>query len=353
MSDLHTTTYRAIEDRRADLAEAIVSAQFERDPELENRYGRLGRKKSIEDAQYNLSYLAEAIAASDHDLFVDYVAWAKPMLASRGILTRDFAVHLEIMRDMLRARLPEPAGKLAYDYVSRGLTQFPKVPNEVPSFMTGDDPLVALAEEYLATLLKADRHSAGRMVLDAVDSGVSVRDIYLQVFQRTQHEIGRLWQTNQISVAQEHYCSAATQFIMSRLYPYIFSTEKRAGTVVASCVAGELHEIGARMVADFLEMDGWDTYYVGANTPTPSLVQTVVERRPQILAISVTITFNVRAVAELISAVRAEEACREVRILVGGYPFNIADDLWRRVGADGYAENAEDAVSRATSLLCQ
>ena len=69
---------------------------------------------------------------------------------------------------------------------------------------------------------------------------------------------------NLLSVAQEHYCTAATQLVMSQLYPRIFSTERRGRTLVAARVADDLHEIGLRMVADFFEMEGWDTFYVGA-----------------------------------------------------------------------------------------
>ena len=48
---------------------------------------------------------------------------------------------------------------------------------------------------------------------------------------------------------------------------------------------------------------------------------------------------------------RAEKACQCIKILVGGYPFKVAADLWRSVGADGYADNAEDSVKVAAKLL--
>ena len=88
-----------------------------------------------------------------------------------------------------------------------------------------------------------------------VEQGTPARDIYLQVFQPAQREVGRLGQTNRISVALEHYVTAATQPIMSQLYPRIFSPEKTGRRLIATCVGGELHEIGVRMVADFFEMD--------------------------------------------------------------------------------------------------
>ena len=120
---------------------------------------------------------------------------------------------------------------------------------------------VELAVSYLNTLLAGDSHLANQLILDAVRHGFGVKDIYLHVFQPCQQEIGRLWQMNRISVAQEHFCTVVTQTIMSQLYPYIFATEKNGRRLVATSVSGELHEIGMRMVADFLEMEGWTTYY--------------------------------------------------------------------------------------------
>lgn len=210
-----------------------------------------------------------------------------------------------------------------------------------------DPSLASLAQHYLEALLRGERHQATRLILDAVDRGTDVKDIYLHVFQPCQHEIGRLWQTNQVTVAQEHYCTAATQLIMSQLYSHIFNAERSGRRLVATCVGGELHEIGVRMVADFFEMEGWDTYYLGANTPAASILQTIVERQADILAISATMTFHVSAVSDLIRRVRATSSGRQVKILVGGYPFNISDGLWQKVGANGFARHAEAAITIA------
>jgi methanogenic corrinoid protein MtbC1 len=156
---------------------------------------------------------------------------------------------------------------------------------------------------------------------------------------------------NQLSVAQEHYCTAATQLIMSQLYPQIFAAERVGHRLVATCVSGELHEIGVRMVADLLEMEGWDTYYLGANTPADSVIRALVEREAQLLGISATITFHVSSVADLIARLRASDAGRTVKVLVGGYPFNVSRDLWRQVGADGCAHDAQGAVELAKEMV--
>lgn len=153
-----------------------------------------------------------------------------------------------------------------------------------------------------------------------------------------------------MNVAQEHYCTAATQLIMSQLYPWVFGGERTGETLIAACVAGELHEIGLRMVSDLFEMEGWDTYYLGANTPHRSLMEALSERKPRILALSATITYHVGEVAEFISAVRDKDTAGEIQMIVGGYPFNVDRDLWRKVGSDGWAPDAEGALQVASEL---
>ncbi|MDQ3487480.1 MAG: cobalamin-dependent protein [Acidobacteriota bacterium] len=197
---------------------------------------------------------------------------------------------------------------------------------------------------------RGQRHVASRLVLDAFAAGLPVRDIYLHVFQPAQREVGRLWQLNQITVAEEHYCTAATQLIMSQLYPHVFASEKHGGTLVATCVAGDLHEIGLRMVTDFFEMDGWNTYFLGASTPAQAVVDAVVQQGAQVLGISATMPSHIRRIEEMIRLVRAHPACRGVTILVGGAPFVLAPDLWKKVGASATASDAQEAVAAVRHL---
>lgn len=346
----HLQVSRLIDERRRALAEVITEYHYRAHPELAQRYGAAGRARCVQDNEYHLAYLSDAIAAALPMLFTDYIAWTKVMLASRGILVEDLTENLQFMRDALASGLPADAGQLAIIYVDAGFERLPKLPSMLPEILSDDAPFGDLARNYLSALLRRERHLASRLIIAAAQSGTSVRDIYLHVFQRCQYEIGRLWQMNQISVAEEHYCTAATQMVMSQLYPYLFSGQKSGRTLVAACVAGDLHEIGARFVSDFLELEGWNTIYLGANVPSSDIVKLLNDREVDVLALSATMTFHVRVVADLIADIRASPAGVKVKIMVGGYPFNIAPELWRRVGADAWARDALEAISVADRL---
>ena len=207
-----------------------------------------------------------------------------------------------------------------------------------------------LANRYLDALLAGDQQFASRLVFQAFDSGMGLREIYLRIFQPSLRLAACLWQQNEVTVAQEQYLVAATQCIMSELYPYIASTPKSGRRLVATNLCGDVHELGLRMVADLFELEGWEVDYLGANVPADAVLEIAAAREPDVLAISVSITDYLPVAEQLIVRLRARKDCDRVKVLVGGYPFNLNSGLWNEIGADGYAPDAAQAVSVAVRL---
>lgn len=336
-------------EQRDALARAAVERLFASRPDLTERYGEAGRRKCVEDTGHHILYLAEAAATDSPELFRGYVAWAKILFTGLNLPETDLADGLAALAEVVGERVGGALGQRALACIAAALRDLPSMPAAAPSFLRPEAPFGELAQAYLNALLAGDRRRASALVLDRVAAGAPVRDVYLHVFQPVLREVGRLWQTGAITVGHEHFATAATQAIMAQLYPHVFQSPRRGRSMVATCVSGEMHEVGIRMVADFFEMAGWDSHYLGANTPARSILQAVEERDARLLAVSATITAHVGTVTELIGAVRAGLRGRTLRILVGGYPFNLAPDLWRKVGADGCAASAAEAVALAES----
>lgn len=352
MSELNQQVSQQIMEQVDLLTQDAVDRQYALQTDFWKPYSsQPGYQKSLRDAGYHFSYLAESLAANDPSLFLDYVGWVKVLFAGLNFPPSVLTTSLDTMKQAIRKAFPAEMAAVACETIDSALEKLPDTSETLDSFIVRESPLYDLTTHYHQTLLSGDRHLASQLIMDAVKDGTSVKDIYMHVFQPSQQEIGRLWQMNQVSVAQEHFSTAATQLIMSQLYPYIFATEKTGNRLVATSVGGELHEIGVRMVTDFLEMEGWDTYYLGANTPTDSILRTIEDRQPGVMAISATITTHVSKVAALIDSIHASVNDFPVKVIVGGYPFNVARNLYHQVGADGYARNAQEAISVAQSLV--
>jgi methanogenic corrinoid protein MtbC1 len=200
---------------------------------------------------------------------------------------------------------------------------------------------------YISALRQGDRRLALQTARSALEDGVDIRDLYLGVFQPAMHEVGRLWEVTEITVAQEHLATAITQSVMAQLYSYIFSRSPIGRTMVATCIGGELHELGIRMVADFFEIEGWDVYYLGANMPIEDVISMVYEQQAELLAISVTLNSHVPRARDLIRALRNTDLGKSVKVLIGGQPINRSPEMFRAIGADMTASDAREAVQRA------
>lgn len=321
-----------------DLALAITNEQAAAAPEAFARWGPDGRARCLEDARFHLQYLATALDAESLPMFLDYIAWTKVVLAKRNVGERDLLANLQILGRAVRG-MPD-----AEAYVRTAIEELPAMSDDVPSHLDPRAPLWSVASEYLAALLRGSRGDALQIVLRALDGGASLRDVYRHVFEPAQHEIGRLWQLNRISVAQEHFCTAATQQVMTQLYGRIFAGEKRGKRAVAMCVGGELHEVGLRIITDLLELEGWQTWYLGASVPPATAVQFCVDQRADVLLVSATLPPHLPGVSEVVRLFRERPELAGARVIVGGRAFRNAPGLWRTIGADGTADGVDECL---------
>ncbi len=293
-------------------------------------------------------YLAEMMTLHQPGALLEYLRWLHETRTGVESDGARILMALECVFRTLREFFPEHSGAIE-DFHKGAAALVPLRWSDLEETADSRDPLEPMAQEYLQALLETDRTRAWEIVESVLRQGFSIQDVYLRIFQQTQYEIGRLWQRNHISVAQEHYCTAATQLFMTRLYPRIFSERKKDRCLVAACAGGELHELGVRMVADFFEMDGWDTFYLGAGATTAGLLEAVETRLPHVVGLSATMPAHVNRVADLVENMRRRFGSRP-KILVGGRPFKIRPNLWRDVGADGFAPDARAAVALAERL---
>jgi len=178
----------------------------------------------------------------------------------------------------------------------------------------------ALAARYLEAQLGSDHRECIRLLEEAIERGVQVQDLHLKVIQPCQHEIGRLWEQNRISVAQEHLATAISQLVVAHMYRHLRRGPANGKLVIVACVEGEQHDLGARMAADFLEMEGFEVRYLGANVPTESLVSMVAQKRPDLVVLSVSLETHRPAFRAVVGVLRAK-CGPSLPILAGGRAF--------------------------------
>jgi methanogenic corrinoid protein MtbC1 len=255
------------------------------------------------------------------------------------------------MKDVLMKEFKSESVELLNDLLDEAVSQFPMMKTTVPAFIDDSNEMGELSKTYLDLLLQGEHDQAREMIKGLLKEGHDIKDIYIHIFETVQHEVGRLWQTSSITVAQEHYITGITKSIMADLSPMVGPSEKNDLTMLSACIGDEYHDLGLKMVTDMMTMEGWETYFLGANTPTESIISSLEEYMPEVLSLSVTSPRNIKQVKRVIDKVRSMRSFDEVKIMVGGSAFSMDGDLWRSVGADGSASNAVDAARVAMGLV--
>ncbi len=175
---------------------------------------------------------------------------------------------------------------------------------------------------YLDHLLNADLQYCRREVQGLLDGGVPLASMYVDLLQRALYDVGDLWASNRISVAVEHMAAAMTEDLMRMASPLVREAPRIGRKAIVSCTVEEYHQVGARMVADLLELQGWDVIFLGANAPVDDVMLLTDQLKPDLLALSVTMPSNLRRLAEAIRLVRQQ--FDGLPIAVGGQAFALA-----------------------------
>jgi MerR family transcriptional regulator, light-induced transcriptional regulator len=326
----------------ADAVAEEVTDEFLRvHPDWLHRYGARARVMGIEDARYHITFLAAAVESGAPTAFSEYARWTARVLASRNIAPVFLAENLTQIRRALATRLATGA-PIVDAYVAEALHALDRNAGADDERNPGT-PLALTRGMYLQAVLAGSRMAALNVAREALREGLSIIDLYVDVLQATLFEIGRLWETNRITVAHEHAATAITQFVMAQMYDRLERIEGGTRTILLTGLEGELHSVGALMVADVLETRGWTVHFIGTNLPHASILDAIRERQPNCVGISATMLFNLPAVRRLIEGVRSEWGSTK-RIVVGGGAFRHAPDLWREIGADGYGRHLRDAL---------
>jgi methanogenic corrinoid protein MtbC1 len=172
----------------------------------------------------------------------------------------------------------------------------------------------------------------------ALAGGITLRELYLGVFQWALYEVGRRWQGGEATVAQEHLATATTQTLMARLWRTAPTRSTRAGRAVVTATEDDFHVLGPRFLADFLEGEGWTVLDLGAATPTRDLVAMVRQTAPDLVCLSTTLPANLGGAADAVAALRHIDP--RPLIAIGGQAYAGDESAARALGADLYANDA-------------
>ena len=206
-----------------------------------------------------------------------------------------------------------------------------------------------ILERYLRALLHGDRKACRAVIEETMQSGTPANSVYADVIWPVMVEIEQLERKDRIGVVEEHLATRINRTIVDQLQNKLPRRPEKHKKVAVCCAPVELQELGAQMMADLFESDGWEVRFLGGGLANGDILGFIHDYGPDMLLIYGTAPKQAPDVRRLIDTIREINAWPDMRIMVSGGVFNRAEGLSEEIGADLFAPTVLEAVRLASS----
>jgi len=335
---------------QADAVSAVTERFYATHGSAYAEFGERGREACREDLAFHLEFLRPVLEFGLLQPMVDYLSWLSSLLNARSIPAGHLGLSLDWLAEFFVAHMDKADGAVVAAALHAARDKFMAAGNTP---MKPPTPPAAWPEAgpFEAALLTGNQREALSVINSCMDHGRSLVEVEMHVIQPALYQIGEKWQTNQVTVAQEHMATAIVQSVMTigllRSPPPALINKR----ILLACVSGNDHAIGLRMVADAFLLDGWDVQYLGANVPTPALVAQAVEWKPDLIGLSVSFPQQMPAVKAIIRQLGTRFGSARPAVIIGGLAINQFNRLAEMAGADASMANAQAALASANIMV--
>lgn len=202
-----------------------------------------------------------------------------------------------------------------------------------------ENAVVEMDEEQVIVL-------AGQVIEEGFDAFEAID----QGLARGMERAGQLFEEEEYFIPELLMCSDAMYTGLDILKPHLKpAAEGKKQKVVIGVVEGDTHDIGKNLVRIMLETSGFEITDLGRDVPPARFVDTAREISADIIALSTLMTTTMDGMQEVITLLEHQDVRNKFKVIVGGGPISPA--FAKRIGADGYAANAAEAVKLAKALL--
>jgi len=193
-------------------------------------------------------------------------------------------------------------------------------------------------DEDLTVVTAHESLSEGIDAYEAIDGGLS----------RGMERAGQLFEEEEYFIPELLMCSDAMYAGLDVLKPHLKTAGEKKGTVVIGVIEGDTHDIGKNMVRIMLETGGFEVHDLGRDVPPQVFVDKAKEVNATIIGLSTLMTTTMDGMGQVVRLLQEENIRDRHKVMVGGGP--ISPGFAKKIGADGYAINAAEAVKVAREL---
>jgi corrinoid protein of di/trimethylamine methyltransferase len=183
---------------------------------------------------------------------------------------------------------------------------------------------------------------------DAVTAGLPALEMIMDGLAAGMEVVGEMYERNEYFVPEVLMCADALYMGLDILRPHVpKDSASTAGQVVIGSIQGDVHDIGKNLVKMMFDVAGWEVYDLGRDVPLENFVKEQMRTDAEVVAMSAMMTTTMLGMKKVIKMIKEKNP--NVAIMLGGAP--VTKDVADIFGADGYADNAGNAVQEGIKMI--
>jgi 5-methyltetrahydrofolate--homocysteine methyltransferase len=207
-----------------------------------------------------------------------------------------------------------------------------------------------MLQELKRAIIEGDDELALELAKKAIEDGIQPLEIMNQAMVAGIHEVGELWKKNVYFLPDVVMSTESFQLVMEFLEPHLSRSELAlSGKVVIGTVAGDMHNLGKKIVVAMLRCGGFQVVDLGENVSMSTFIDQVKSFKPDILGLGCYMTTTMPEMRHIIRNLADNGFRDNTKVIIGGVPTS--QEFADEIGADAWGKDAIDAVEKAKKLV--
>lgn len=209
-----------------------------------------------------------------------------------------------------------------------------------------------LLDKIAKAVINLNDEEVKEIVNKAIKDGINPIEIIEKGLSKGLKEVGLLYEKGEYYIPHLMIAAEIFKENIEKLKPLLSTKETKSkilGKVLIGTVKGDLHDLGKNLVAIMLSINGFEVIDLGKDVPTELFIEKIKEHNPDVLGLSALMSTTMYEQKNVIKTLEDSGLRNKVKVIVGGAP--VTKEWAEEIGADGYAENAIEAVKIVKNLL--
>ena len=207
-----------------------------------------------------------------------------------------------------------------------------------------------ILNEIAQCIVNMDEENIEKLIKLAVDSNdIDVNDIFFKGLNLGMVKAINIYDNKEYDIPELIVCADTLNKGIKVLREYGIFNKENKGKILLSVVEGDTHEIGKNIVKIMVEASGYEVIDLGVNKSVDAIIDTAIKEEVDIIGLSSMMTTTRGEMKKLIDKVNSMKLSNKPYVIVGG--GSITESYSKEIGADGYSENAPNAIKLIQRLL--